>query len=177
MRKRVGTASGITARDPIHHNAYNNALPWTFRCCELFDLVSYYLFRHRCGESVQIATLTFAGCRFPSWESRIYQVAAAGLQLTTGPSLVDNTACPPTTGYCDISVPVYATVKGVSRIIANQSSNACSWPLVSWELELQTVLKKRLTYNLKFTIVFTKCLNVLSLPKSCDHKVCEINKQ
>lgn len=86
--------------------------------------------------------------RFPSWESRIYQVntrmsfrprdhhsssrpltrvhaparfqvAAEGLQVNTScshPNSTDSTnnngKLP--SGYCDISVPVYATVKGVS---------------------------------------------------------------
>ena len=67
--------------------------------------------------------------RFPSWESRIYQVADLGFQL---PSLVNGSSGGNTmksdstnnntnslrgtkhTGYIgDISVPVYATVKGV----------------------------------------------------------------
>ncbi|XP_063217815.1 uncharacterized protein CG43867 isoform X3 [Bacillus rossius redtenbacheri] len=57
--------------------------------------------------------------RFPSWESRIYQVAADGLR-TAGARLRppadaannnnNNAHC--SAGYCDISVPVYATVKG-----------------------------------------------------------------
>uniref|UniRef100_A0A1Y1LP69 PH domain-containing protein n=1 Tax=Photinus pyralis TaxID=7054 RepID=A0A1Y1LP69_PHOPY len=47
--------------------------------------------------------------RFPSWENRIYQVAADGLTLTgTTPSDVG----PEQAGYQDIPVPVYATVKG-----------------------------------------------------------------
>ncbi|XP_065158383.1 uncharacterized protein CG43867-like isoform X5 [Atheta coriaria] len=47
--------------------------------------------------------------RFPSWEDRIYQVAADGLTLTgTTPSDVG----PEQAGYQDIPVPVYATVKG-----------------------------------------------------------------
>lgn len=62
--------------------------------------------------------------RFPSWESRIYQVANEGL---AGVAAVANPAEPiaataavhpsrvvSSQGYCDISVPVYATVKGVS---------------------------------------------------------------
>ncbi|KAJ1528437.1 hypothetical protein ONE63_006849 [Megalurothrips usitatus] len=55
--------------------------------------------------------------RFPSWESRIYQVAAEGLQVNSScshPNSTDstnnNSKIP--SGYCDISVPVYATVKG-----------------------------------------------------------------
>ncbi|XP_049943352.1 uncharacterized protein CG43867 [Schistocerca serialis cubense] len=49
--------------------------------------------------------------RFPSWESRIYQVAAGGLQAdgTTGHTSAGHQSAG---GYCDISVPVYATVKG-----------------------------------------------------------------
>ncbi|XP_018336737.1 uncharacterized protein CG43867 isoform X2 [Agrilus planipennis] len=47
--------------------------------------------------------------RFPSWEDRIYQVAADGLTLTgTTPSDMG----PEQAGYQDIPVPVYATVKG-----------------------------------------------------------------
>ncbi|XP_034239350.1 uncharacterized protein CG43867 isoform X3 [Thrips palmi] len=55
--------------------------------------------------------------RFPSWESRIYQVAAEGLQVhsscsnpNSNDSTNNNSKIP--SGYCDISVPVYATVKG-----------------------------------------------------------------
>lgn len=60
--------------------------------------------------------------RFPSWESRIYQVANEGLS-TTPTNHVETATCTTTVhptrvvtsqGYCDISVPVYATVKGVS---------------------------------------------------------------
>lgn len=64
--------------------------------------------------------------RFPSWESRIYQVANEGLS-TAPTSQIDPTTTNVTTihptrvvtsqGYCDISVPVYATVKGVSASI------------------------------------------------------------
>lgn len=62
--------------------------------------------------------------RFPSWEAKIYQVANDGLapgdendsrdQDSTG---VQTTRQQQTAsgGYCDISVPVYATVKGVSK--------------------------------------------------------------
>ncbi|CAG9819593.1 unnamed protein product [Phaedon cochleariae] len=47
--------------------------------------------------------------RFPSWEEKIYQVAADGLTLTgTTPSDLG----PDHAGYQDIPVPVYATVKG-----------------------------------------------------------------
>lgn len=62
--------------------------------------------------------------RFPSWESRIYQVANEGLSTAPTISQIDPTAVATTVvhparivtsqGYCDISVPVYATVKGVS---------------------------------------------------------------
>lgn len=63
--------------------------------------------------------------RFPSWESRIYQVAADGLQVvpvgtqtSTADTANNNSLKQPSgacsvQGYCDISVPVYATVKGV----------------------------------------------------------------
>jgi hypothetical protein len=65
--------------------------------------------------------------RFPSWESRIYQVANEGLSTVptsqvepTIAAAANSTAVHPTRvvtsqGYCDISVPVYATVKGVCR--------------------------------------------------------------
>ncbi|XP_044579175.1 uncharacterized protein CG43867 isoform X3 [Cotesia glomerata] len=71
--------------------------------------------------------------RFPSWEAKIYQVADGGLGI--GPSTNEDTSGVPSStsnttsskhshtaghnltthnsqGYCDISVPVYATVKG-----------------------------------------------------------------
>lgn len=63
--------------------------------------------------------------RFPSWEAKIYQVANDGLHIA-GQSTVEhhehvNGGTSTVTrvhivssGYCDISVPVYATVKGVS---------------------------------------------------------------
>lgn len=56
--------------------------------------------------------------RFPSWESRIYQVANEGLSNSL-PSHSDQSLRIPFSsqyggsGYCDISCPVYATVKGV----------------------------------------------------------------
>lgn len=64
--------------------------------------------------------------RFPSWEAKIYQVASDGLAAgddnesqeqdnglvnSVGVTSRSQTA---SGGYCDISVPVYATVKGVS---------------------------------------------------------------
>lgn len=64
--------------------------------------------------------------RFPSWEAKIYQVASDGLAAgdenetqeqenglvnSVGITSRSQTA---SGGYCDISVPVYATVKGVS---------------------------------------------------------------
>lgn len=61
--------------------------------------------------------------RFPSWEAKIYQVASDG--LTSGENSkreTSNTLDGSTEGnrasggYCDINVPVYATVKGVSII-------------------------------------------------------------
>jgi len=66
--------------------------------------------------------------RFPSWESRIYQVANEGLSAapteptttavatssSTTAAVVHPTRVVTSQGYCDISVPVYATVKGVS---------------------------------------------------------------
>lgn len=71
--------------------------------------------------------------RFPSWEAKIYQVASDGLEASDtsnandkdtshntldsstdgGHSRAQRTA---SGGYCDIPVPVYATVKGVCRI-------------------------------------------------------------
>lgn len=51
--------------------------------------------------------------RFPSWESRIYQVANEGLATSTlQTDSTNNNHNPPSQGYCEISVPVYATVKG-----------------------------------------------------------------
>lgn len=67
--------------------------------------------------------------RFPSWEAKIYQVAsdglaagddadaqeaenATGLVSSVGVTSRSQTA---SGGYCDISVPVYATVKGVCK--------------------------------------------------------------
>lgn len=83
--------------------------------------------------------------RFPSWESRIYQVANEGL---AGVAAVANQAEPTAVavhpsrvvssqGYCDISVPVYATVKGVSfyRIfssIAERGFGYCSLGILFW---------------------------------------------
>lgn len=62
--------------------------------------------------------------RFPSWESRIYQVANEGLagvaavanqaEPTAAAAAVHPSRVVSSQGYCDISVPVYATVKGVS---------------------------------------------------------------
>ncbi|XP_045451931.1 uncharacterized protein CG43867 [Melitaea cinxia] len=53
--------------------------------------------------------------RFPSWEAKIYQVADDGLQQSVEEEL-SPPPCPRTmhesTSYQDISVPVYATVKG-----------------------------------------------------------------
>ncbi|XP_029660001.1 uncharacterized protein CG43867 isoform X5 [Formica exsecta] len=69
--------------------------------------------------------------RFPSWEAKIYQVADGGLGIgpptneESAPSTMTNTSSSKhsqatghnltahnSQGYCDISVPVYATVKG-----------------------------------------------------------------
>ncbi|XP_014285092.1 uncharacterized protein CG43867 isoform X4 [Halyomorpha halys] len=54
--------------------------------------------------------------RFPSWESRIYQVASEGLAPHPTPDSSNNNTASSrihcSHGYCDISVPVYATVKG-----------------------------------------------------------------
>ncbi|XP_024084536.1 uncharacterized protein CG43867 isoform X3 [Cimex lectularius] len=53
--------------------------------------------------------------RFPSWESRIYQVANEGLAPHPTPDSSNNntaTRLHVSQGYCEISVPVYATVKG-----------------------------------------------------------------
>lgn len=68
--------------------------------------------------------------RFPSWEAKIYQVANDGLttaenseyQEKDSTGTGNNTGTPSRSqqtgsrGYCDINVPVYATVKGVSSI-------------------------------------------------------------
>lgn len=65
--------------------------------------------------------------RFPSWEAKIYQVANSGLagndsvtQSRDSPGIGSNVTgvtsraqATASGGYCDISVPVYATVKGV----------------------------------------------------------------
>ncbi|XP_060804280.1 uncharacterized protein CG43867 [Amyelois transitella] len=54
--------------------------------------------------------------RFPSWEAKIYQVADDGLQQSVEEELSPPATCqrplPDSTSYQDISVPVYATVKG-----------------------------------------------------------------
>lgn len=57
--------------------------------------------------------------RFPSWEAKIYQVAKEGLTGSEGDTSLhssDSAAKPESrsqvTSYCDINVPVYATVKG-----------------------------------------------------------------
>ncbi|XP_050441281.1 uncharacterized protein CG43867 isoform X2 [Adelges cooleyi] len=53
--------------------------------------------------------------RFPSWESRIYQVANEGLSTAPAGHVepnVNQTRGVNSQGYCNISVPVYATVKG-----------------------------------------------------------------
>jgi len=75
--------------------------------------------------------------RFPSWESRIYQVAADGLQVVpagaetgTADTANNNSLKQPSgacsaQGYCDISVPVYATVKGVRTCILIQEGMCC----------------------------------------------------
>lgn len=68
--------------------------------------------------------------RFPSWEAKIYQVASDGLAAAAGdddghdqdsPGLASSVGMTSRTqtmsgGYCDINVPVYATVKGVSYL-------------------------------------------------------------
>lgn len=74
--------------------------------------------------------------RFPSWEAKIYQVASDGLaagdenesqeQENGSVNSVGITSRSQTAsgGYCDISVPVYATVKGVRRFDGPQNSVA-----------------------------------------------------
>lgn len=63
--------------------------------------------------------------RLPSWEAKIYQVAKDGLELGDEPDTqfqdqdpiqmqISRSQQTASGGYCDISVPVYATVKGVS---------------------------------------------------------------
>lgn len=60
--------------------------------------------------------------RFPSWESRIYQVANEGLATSTlQTDSTNNNHNPPSQGYCDISVPVYATVKGVCLMFVSSN--------------------------------------------------------
>lgn len=69
--------------------------------------------------------------RFPSWEAKIYQVANDGLTSGDNTNSNDRNSSNPLNdsnessgkrvqrtasgGYCDINVPVYATVKGVRR--------------------------------------------------------------
>uniref|UniRef100_A0A336LP84 CSON015304 protein n=1 Tax=Culicoides sonorensis TaxID=179676 RepID=A0A336LP84_CULSO len=57
--------------------------------------------------------------RFPSWEAKIYQVAKEGLvggdggnNSTKSDSATKQESISQVTSYCDINVPVYATVKG-----------------------------------------------------------------
>lgn len=52
--------------------------------------------------------------RFPSWESRIYQIANEGLSVASGNEADDdpNRTMTSSQGYCDINVPVYTIVKG-----------------------------------------------------------------
>uniref|UniRef100_A0A8D8MG76 Uncharacterized protein CG43867 n=1 Tax=Cacopsylla melanoneura TaxID=428564 RepID=A0A8D8MG76_9HEMI len=51
--------------------------------------------------------------RFPSWESRIYQIANEGLCVASGNEDDDvNRTVTSSQGYCDINVPVYTIVKG-----------------------------------------------------------------
>lgn len=66
--------------------------------------------------------------RFPSWEAKIYQVANDGLAPADENDAPDADATQTTRsqqtasgGYCDISVPVYATVKGVCILKIRQS--------------------------------------------------------
>lgn len=71
--------------------------------------------------------------RFPSWEAKIYQVASDGLETSDNSNANDKDTSQNTLdsstdgshsraqrtasgGYCDIPVPVYATVKGVCPI-------------------------------------------------------------
>ena len=79
--------------------------------------------------------------RFPSWESRIYQAAAEGFSVTEQPPAAVVIAPPAVTpepshtprsthrlsnaGYQDISIPVYATVKGVRTKHDADSSASC----------------------------------------------------
>lgn len=51
--------------------------------------------------------------RFPSWESRIYQVANEGLATSQVAVETSHLSTAATQGYKEISVPVFATVKGV----------------------------------------------------------------
>lgn len=65
-------------------------------------------------------------CRFPSWESRIYEVAAGGLKLPSKEKAASANEIALATGTLqpsynslgiNISIPVYTTVKGVSSLV------------------------------------------------------------
>lgn len=64
--------------------------------------------------------------RYPSWEAKIYQVAKEGLTGSEGDTSLHSTDSASkqeprsqVTSYCDINVPVYATVKGRASQIRN----------------------------------------------------------
>lgn len=102
--------------------------------------------------------------RFPSWEAKIYQVANDGLTSGDNTNGKDRNSCNPlddskdssgkrvqrtaSGGYCDINVPVYATVKGVR-------STFCFW----------IRMKNFLSSNVFF---FFLLLVIASLPDSND---------
>jgi hypothetical protein len=63
--------------------------------------------------------------RFPSWESRIYQVANEGLSVASGNEEDDvNRTVTSSQGYCDINVPVYTIVKGNYNIDNNANRHS-----------------------------------------------------
>lgn len=90
--------------------------------------------------------------RFPSWEAKIYQVASDGLKTgenggssqepqESGNSMensssdgVDSSRAQRTAsgGYCDINVPVYATVKGVSVQFYRHAPNVSNRSTISF---------------------------------------------
>ena len=85
--------------------------------------------------------------RFPSWESRIYQAAAEGFSVTEQPPSIASSlpaqsnqhhpnqhhprshthrlSATGSVAYHDISIPVYATVKGVSGPSIRATSSFC----------------------------------------------------
>ncbi|XP_011499249.1 PREDICTED: uncharacterized protein CG43867 [Ceratosolen solmsi marchali] len=100
--------------------------------------------------------------RFPSWEAKIYQVADGGLGIGSQmndesiPSTITNTSKHSHTGhnltahnlqgYCDISVPVYATVKGrASQIRSMPFGDSSDDSSDGEEHQIQTETNTRIT--------------------------------